>query len=79
MFELKLFICIKMDLALNNLKWLICHKTKPKLLRIVYFGFNVIGPKGVVLCCNLKSYYNKLYSFEFFPPVLADSLPLEFE
>ena len=23
-----MFICIKMDLALNNLKWLICHKTK---------------------------------------------------
>ena len=22
-------ICIKMDLALNNLQWLICHKTKP--------------------------------------------------
>ena len=24
-----LFICIKMDLALNNLQWLMCHKTKP--------------------------------------------------
>ena len=28
-FEIKLFICMKMDLALNNLQWLICHKTKP--------------------------------------------------
>ena len=27
MFEIELFICIKMDLALNNLQWLICHKT----------------------------------------------------
>ena len=27
-FEIELFICIKMDLALNNLLWLICHKTK---------------------------------------------------
>ena len=27
---MELFICIKMDLALNNLQWLICHKTKPK-------------------------------------------------
>ena len=27
--EIELIICIKMDLALNNLQWLICHKTKP--------------------------------------------------
>ena len=26
--EIKLLICIKMDLTLNNLQWLICHKTK---------------------------------------------------
>ena len=25
----KLLICIKMDLALNNLRWLICHKNQP--------------------------------------------------
>ena len=24
-----MFICIKMDLALNNLQWLICNKTMP--------------------------------------------------
>ena len=29
-FTIELFICIKMDLALNNQKWLMCHKTKPK-------------------------------------------------
>ena len=29
MFEIVLFIGIKMDLALNNLQWLRCHKTKP--------------------------------------------------
>ena len=28
MFEIELFLCIKMDSALNSLKWLICHKTK---------------------------------------------------
>ena len=27
MFEIELFICIKMDVALNNLQGLICHKT----------------------------------------------------
>ena len=26
---MELFICIKMDLALINLQWLICHQTKP--------------------------------------------------
>ena len=26
--EVELFACIKMDLALNNLQWLICRKTK---------------------------------------------------
>ena len=29
MSEKKTFICTKMDLALNNLQWLMCHKTKP--------------------------------------------------
>ena len=29
MFEIELVICIKMDLALNNLQRLICHKTQP--------------------------------------------------
>ena len=29
LFELEQFICIKMDLALNNLEWLMYHKTKP--------------------------------------------------
>ena len=28
LFEIELFICIKMDLALNNLQRLICHKTQ---------------------------------------------------
>ena len=28
LFEIKLFICIKMDLALSNLQRLICHKTE---------------------------------------------------
>ena len=29
MFEIELIICIKMDLALNNLQRLICHKIQP--------------------------------------------------
>ena len=27
MFEIKLFKCIKINLALDNLQWLKCHKT----------------------------------------------------
>ena len=30
-FEIELIICIKMDLALNNLQKLICHKNQPTL------------------------------------------------
>ena len=29
MFEIELIICLNMDLALNNLQRLICHKTQP--------------------------------------------------
>ena len=29
LFEIERFICIRMDLALNNLQWMKCHKTKP--------------------------------------------------
>ena len=29
LFEIELITCIKMDLALNNLQMLICHKTQP--------------------------------------------------
>ena len=26
---MEMFVCIKMNLALNSLRWLMCHKTKP--------------------------------------------------
>ena len=29
LFEIELFLCIKMVLLLNNLQWLICHKIEP--------------------------------------------------
>ena len=35
MFEIELFICIKIDLALNNLQWLIFHKTKLRQVDIL--------------------------------------------
>ena len=33
LWEIELIICIKMDLALNNLQWLIFHKTQPTNFR----------------------------------------------
>ena len=44
LFEIELSICIKVDLALNNLQRLICHKTKPnkpnqpKMYKWVVYG-----------------------------------------
>ena len=38
MLEIELFICIKLDLALNNLQWLICHETRPnKSTSLIYY------------------------------------------
>ena len=34
LFEIELFKCIKIDLALNNLEWLIYHKTKPNQTKL---------------------------------------------
>ena len=39
MSEIELFICIKMDLALNNLKRLICHKTQTNSQSICFYRF----------------------------------------
>ena len=36
------FLCIKMDLALYHLQWLICHKTKQNQIRIVLLTFNLL-------------------------------------
>ena len=48
MFEIELFICIKMDLAINNLQWLMCGKTKqnqtkPSLPYYAHDWLNVSG------------------------------------
>ena len=41
LFEIELFICIKMDLALNNLQGLIYHKTQINKQMYVYISFIV--------------------------------------
>ena len=39
---MELFIYIKIDLALNNLQWLMCHKTKSKPNQIREKKFSAI-------------------------------------
>ena len=40
--EIELFICIKMDLALNNLQRLICHKPKQTIKKKQPFKSSLI-------------------------------------
>ena len=37
----------KQDLALNNLQWLICHKTQPNQTKSIMFTFG--GARGVMV------------------------------
>ena len=41
LFEIELTICIKMDLVLNNLQRLICHKTQPTTSHLFAHSLNV--------------------------------------
>ena len=41
MFEIELIICIKMELTLNNLQRLKCHKTQPTNKIFFIFGFSL--------------------------------------
>ena len=43
--KIEQFICIKMDLALNNLQWLICHQTKTNQLINQSTSFNRKSPQ----------------------------------
>ena len=44
-FEIIYLIYMHMDLALNNLQWLICHKTKPNYWTQVIFKQNYLTPR----------------------------------
>ena len=46
LFEIEQFICIKLDLGLNNMQWLICHKsnqTKRDLKLVLLASVSSIG------------------------------------
>ena len=57
-YEIELFTCIKMDLALNNPQWLMCHKTKVNQ-RIMIFSFYLIG----FYCATFNSNSVSLFRF----------------
>ena len=44
MFEIELFYMYKNGFGINNLQWLMCHKTKPnqtKPIKFKYGGFDI--------------------------------------
>ena len=44
----------KEDLALNNLHWLICHKTQTNLILYIYIYIYIYIYKGVLALDNLQ-------------------------
>ena len=73
LFEIELISYIKMDLALNNLKRLICHKTQQTKLNpfeIISSGCNALdvlfqqlleGPMEVLLCEHVNDLHHSLF------------------
>ena len=49
MFEIELFICIKMDLVLNNLQRLICHKTQTYKYNFYFTGLMI---HSIIFLCQ---------------------------
>ena len=67
MFEIKLIICIKMDLALNNLQGLICHKTQTNKLSEKKLDGNYTRILHAVLKKSWKQYPTKQQLYEHLP------------
>ena len=75
-------------MALNNLLWLICHKTKPNQTNIISFIFSsaslLLTVDILLHVINYQSvcFFHILFIFihwEFSTSVLADDLSLEIE
>ena len=63
LFEKDLFMCIRMDLTLNNLQWLICHKTKPNQIKLcLFFALKL----KITLIVSLYLYFVKMFLKIFF-------------
>ena len=56
-------LCIKMDLALNNLQWLICHKTKPNLYIVYVCTYIYIYILYTYVCIYVHCIYIYIYIY----------------
>ena len=82
-----MFICIKIDLALNNLQRLICPKTKPNQTKLnpnvtqvsFSFIFTLWSLKTIKLTRQQILFFLLIKTIDFFTFALADGLSLEFE
>ena len=64
-------------MALNNLKWLICHKTKPKQT-FIFLTWSLIYPFSFIILFygQFTSFYPSLFtSLHFLFPILSFALP----
>ena len=66
LFKIELFICIKMDLALDNLQGLIYHKTQPNQSKISYSKLELSRSASGVVGMNWEpiNYSVILYVFD---------------
>ena len=58
----------KEDLALNNLQWLICHKTKPNHECLIYMFKEdlALNKQQWLICHKTKSYIFNIYVYRGF-------------
>ena len=70
LFETELFICMKMDFALNYLQWLIYHQTKPNQTNSLSF---------IIIYLFIYLFIIIIHSLELFTSALADGFSLESE
>ena len=72
MFEIELIICLKMDLALNNLQWLIYHKTQTTKQPVIvlyihsYLWHFLFDTLSVSLIIYHAVHYSIIISFQIF-------------
>ena len=64
MFEIELFPCVKMDLALNNLQWLMYHQTKPNKTKILVNIHNPNSERWLKLVSIISNYSTKTQFFQ---------------
>ena len=57
------YLWIKRVLPLNNLKWLICHKTKPSILLSISHGLLLSARRNLMTCLSSSREHSELSAF----------------